>query len=835
MDKKKKPVTHRTLISWVFAGNLKLHLLLLITVIVTVAARVVPLEMQKRIVNEALQQKNIDLLVTYCAVYLAAFLTASGLKFLINVLQTVIGQNSLAEMRRQLYDHILKLPQAFFRKTQSGLIVSSMTTELATAGGFVGMAVAVPLANLLTLAAFAGYLFWLNPLLAAVSFSIYPAVLFLVPKLQKRVNHYNRKRVDASRSLSGRIGESVDGIHEIKANAAFDIEGRNIGERIEGLKKIRITWSLYRFAVKVVNNLFTNFSRFLIFSLGGYLALKGRLELGALVAFLSAQEKLYVPWKELIRFYQAYQTAAVTYKRTMDYYDVDTEAALESTEGDILRLKGRMETENLSFTTAEGKALLKGATFSLQPGEHMALVGASGSGKSTLVHCLMGLIPLFDGRYELDGKTVSKIGRRDLSANIGFVFQSPAIFSGSLRENLLYACRAVIGSSDKLDENTLPGLNKQIEALQQTGLFIDVLAFGLAARFDPTTHKRLRQAVLDIRAQFRDKYAEEVKEDIEIYDKGRYLYHSSVADNLIFGNAMESRFSEEGLPRNELFDRCLRQEELLVPLMELGARFADRILDIFGNLSILPGNIPFTHEEMEPLEQTMKIAAEQHPSNLSERHQHRLLGSALRYIPAVHKLVDMPESLCRQIVTGRKTLIKTLKKEAPEAVCFYRPDAYIEGASIRENIIFGRITSESTPVKTRINTHINRLLVEEELLEAVLEIGMKFQVGRRGENLSGGQRQKLALARALLKNPSILLLDEATASLDNKSQARVQKVLESRWKGRSTVVAVIHRLDIIENYDKIAVMDAGRIEEMGTYEELMGKKGLLYRLAHNKS
>lgn len=791
--------------------------------------------MQKRIVNEALQQKNIDLLVTYSAVYLGAFLTASGLKFLINVLQTVIGQNALADMRRQLYDHILKLPQAFFRTTQSGLIVSSMTTELATAGGFVGMAVAVPLANLLTLAAFAGYLFWLNPLLAAVSFSIYPAVLFLVPKLQKRVNHYNSKRVDASRSLSGRIGESVDGIHEIKANAAFRIEGRDIGERIERLKKIRITWSLYRFAVKVVNNLFTNFSRFLIFSLGGYLALNGRLELGALVAFLSAQEKLYVPWKELIRFYQAYQTAAVTYKRTMDYYDVDTEATPEPEARDVLRLKGRIEAENLSMTTAEGKTLLKGATFSLQPGEHMALVGASGSGKSTLVHCLMGLIPLFDGRYELDGQTVSKLGRRDLSANIGFVFQSPAIFSGSIRENLLYACRAVIGSSDQLENNTLPGLNKQIEVLQQTGLFVDVLAFGLAARFDPGAHERIRKAVLDIRTQFRDKYAEEVKGYVEIYDEHRYLFHSSVAENLIFGSAMESRFSEQDLPRNDLFNRCLRQEELLVPLMELGARFADRILDIFGNLSTLPGNIPFTREEMELLAQAVKKAEKHHLSNLAARHRRRLLGSALRYIPAVHKLVDMPESLCQAIVTGRKTLIETLKKEAPEAVCFYRPDAYIEGASIQENIIFGRITSESTPVKTRINTYINRLLVEEELLEAVLEIGMKFQVGRRGENLSGGQRQKLALARALLKNPSILLLDEATASLDNKSQNRVQKVLESRWKGRSTLVAVIHRLDIIENYDKIAVMDAGRNEEIGTYDELMGKKGLLYRLAHKRS
>ena len=166
------------------------QLLLLLIVIVAVIARVVPLEMQKRIVNEAIQQKNIDRLVSYCAVYLAAFVTSSGLKFFINALQTVIGQNSLADMRKQLYSHILKLPQGFFRKTQSGLIVSSMTTELATAGGFVGMAVAVPLTNLLTLLAFAGYLFWLNPLLAAVSFSIYRAVLLLIPKLQKRVNHY---------------------------------------------------------------------------------------------------------------------------------------------------------------------------------------------------------------------------------------------------------------------------------------------------------------------------------------------------------------------------------------------------------------------------------------------------------------------------------------------------------------------------------------------------------------------------------------------------------------------------------------------------------------------
>lgn len=832
MDKNKVPIVHRSLFSWALGRNIKLQLLLLLIIIVAVVARVVPLEMQKRIVNEAIKLKNVDLLVLYCGIYLAAFVTASGLKFGINALQSIIGQNTLAEMRRHLYSHILTLPQSFFRKTQSGLIVSSMTSELATAGDFVGMAIAVPLSNVLTLLAFAGYLLWLNPLLAAVSFSIYPAVLLVVPPLQKRVNRYNKQRVDANRSYSGRIGESVEGIHEIKANAAFTIESRYLGERIERLRKIRIIWNLYRFAVKVVNNLFTNFSRFLIFALGGYLALKGRLELGALVAFLSAQEKLYVPWKELIRFYQAYQTAAVTYQRTMDYYAVEAEKGPESIDRELVRLKGRMAVDNLSFSTAEGKPLLQGVSFSLAPGEHMALVGGSGSGKSTLVNCLMGLYPIFDGRYELDGRSVSELGPRDLSANIGFVFQSPAIFSGSIQENLMYACQAVIGFSNEADQKHLPDLNQQIEVLQQTGLFIDVLGFGLSARFDPQVHRHLQNAVLEVRAEFRNAYAEEAKDDVEAFSEDRFLNHASIAENILFGTAVESRFGEEELPQNPIFTRFLLRKKLMGPLIDLGGRFADRILHDFGNLSILPQNIPVFFEEMESLQQAVKKAAKLPPQNLPEKHRRRLLGLSLRYMPAAHDMVALPESLTDRIVAARQELMTALEEEAPGAVIFYKPDVYIPGASILENIIFGRITSDDAAVKSRIHRNINRLLVEEALLEAVLEIGMTFQVGRGGENLSGGQQQKLALARAFLKKPAILLLDEATASLDNQSQDRVQKVLESRWKGQSTLVAVVHRLDIIKGYDKIAVMKSGRIDEMGTYEELMKKKDLLYQLVH---
>ena len=77
-------------------------------------------------------------------------------------------------------------------------------------------------------------------------------------------------------------------------------------------------------------------------------------------------------------------------------------------------------------------------------------------------------------------------------------------------------------------------------------------------------------------------------------------------------------------------------------------------------------------------------------------------------------------------------------------------------------------------------------------------------------------------------------MDESTSALDNKSQTRIQNQLNSKWKGRSTVIAVVHRLDITKNYDKIAVMKAGKIVEMGTYGDLIERKGMLYELVTGK-
>ncbi len=143
--------------------------------------------------------------------------------------------------------------------------------------------------------------------------------------------------------------------------------------------------------------------------------------------------------------------------------------------------------------------------------------------------------------------------------------------------------------------------------------------------------------------------------------------------------------------------------------------------------------------------------------------------------------------------------------------------------SIRENITYGlkKYTEE------QLNDAVERANVNEFIAE--MPNGLDSNVGEHGGKLSGGQKQRIAIARALIRDPRILILDEATSALDNVSEYHVQKAIESVIKGRTTFI-VAHRLSTIRCADRIACMEGGRIVELGTYDELMAKKGKFYEL-----
>ncbi len=149
-------------------------------------------------------------------------------------------------------------------------------------------------------------------------------------------------------------------------------------------------------------------------------------------------------------------------------------------------------------------------------------------------------------------------------------------------------------------------------------------------------------------------------------------------------------------------------------------------------------------------------------------------------------------------------------------------DVLLFGGSIAENIVYGRPGADAAAIREAA-----RLANAHEFISAFPE-GYETLVGDRGIKLSGGQRQRIAIARAILKDPAILILDEATSSLDSESERLVQEALDHLMKGRTTFI-VAHRLSTIRTADRIAVIEAGRVVELGNHDELSAKPDGLYR------
>lgn len=151
-------------------------------------------------------------------------------------------------------------------------------------------------------------------------------------------------------------------------------------------------------------------------------------------------------------------------------------------------------------------------------------------------------------------------------------------------------------------------------------------------------------------------------------------------------------------------------------------------------------------------------------------------------------------------------------------------DTYVFGSSVKENIRFGRPDASDTEVmEVAKAAYIHDFIIQ-------LPEGYDTLVVERGVQLSGGQKQRIAIARMLIRQPSIVLLDEATSALDNLSEIEVQSAFDTLLRGR-TVLAVAHRLSTIQDFDRILVMQHGRVAEEGTYSELMAKGGLFYQLS----
>ena len=196
-----------------------------------------------------------------------------------------------------------------------------------------------------------------------------------------------------------------------------------------------------------------------------------------------------------------------------------------------------------------------------------------------------------------------------------------------------------------------------------------------------------------------------------------------------------------------------------------------------------------------------------------------LLSLPFRLTPARHRLDVVDDEFKKQILSARSIFADDLPAELIGSVEHFHEDKYTAAASLQDNILFGKTAYGHARGIERIGAVIAEVIDTLELREDVMAVGLDFNVGIGGGRLSSIQRQKLGLARAVLKRPDVLILNQVTSTLDGASAQRIMRNLLDEFKGRG-VIWVLHRASLAENFEKIMVINAGRVVEQGAFQDL---------------
>jgi putative ABC transport system ATP-binding protein len=820
---------------------------------------------------EGFQLVQPDMLLALSFGFLALVLVNGMFKLVINTRKGRLGERLLRRLRFELADRILRFPLPQLRRVKPSEMATMIKDEVEPLGGFIGDAFATPLflgGQAATAMLFIMVQsFWLG--LVAVGVVLFQS--YLVPRLRRRILQLGRERQLTARQLAGRIGEIIDGSTEVQAHDATNYERADLAARLGRIFHIRFEIYQRKFFVKFVNNLLAQLTPFMFYAGGGLLAISGQLDIGALVAVIAAYKDLPSPIKELIDWDQQRLDVQIKYEQVIDQFQPPQliDPARQAVDNDPgPPLEGDIVASALTLLDDNDLPLVRSVNFTIGVTDHVAVVGQSGSGMEQLSYMLAGLVTPSSGALRIGGRDIERLPSAVTGRRIAYVGANAYHFAGALRDNLLYglkhrplrpAAEERALSAAELAEARRAGnpdydINadwvdyaaagatgaeditaRLIEVLAAVELKGDVYRFGLTGTIDPARRPEVAEGVLRARAALIDRLGDGGHEDLVVrFAADSYNRNASIAENLLFGTPRVPSFASSALAQNATVATVLREEGLFEDFAGMGVTIAKTMVEIFADLP--PGHpffeqFSFIGDDDLPEFRTIVTRVDKAGmAALDPAARQLLVGLPFNYVEARHRLGLVDDAMAERLVQARQRLAERLERDSPAAVEFYRADAYNAAASLQDNILFGRLAFGQAGAEQIIGDALAEVLDNLQLREAVIEVGLDFNVGIGGGRLNLVQRQKLALARALLKRPDLLVVNEAVSVLDGSGQNRlVERILDLR-SGQG-VVWTLQRPEMAVLFDSILVMRDGRLVEQGSYDELTGRdsafKGLV--------
>lgn len=307
---------------YIFDKSFKQQILVVLLTLSLLPLAPIPLEIQRRVLDDAIAQKDTDLLLELAFYYLLVLLIASALKTWMKIQRGLISARIVHSLRASVYNYIYTVVPPSKLKTQpgnddqvdEGAVVSMLSSEVEKLGGFSGSAISGPLLQAGTLVSILGYMFWVEPLVAAIALVLYSPQFFIVPYFQKRLNRLARDKALKLRELGAFI---VDNAEEDLLSKEPPLVFLTITDQI---LNIRTRLLMNKNIMKTIINLLIALGPFGVIAFGGWLVIQDRLALGVILAFVSGLERLGGPIRELIAEYGQITDAQMRYKILLDAF-----------------------------------------------------------------------------------------------------------------------------------------------------------------------------------------------------------------------------------------------------------------------------------------------------------------------------------------------------------------------------------------------------------------------------------------------------------------------------------------------------------------------------------
>ncbi|OKP96459.1 ABC transporter ATP-binding protein [Paenibacillus sp. P46E] len=351
----------------------------------------------------------------------------------------LITSRVLFDMRNRLYGHLQRLSLRYYQNTKVGEAISRFINDVEQSKNLVEVGMMNVWLDMFTLVFALAFMFYLNPVLALVSIAILPLYGIAVNTLYKRLKLLTKDRSQALAAIQGYLHERIQGIAIIRSFTMEKVDKKQF-EDINGkfLEKAmaQTRWNAITFAI--INTL-TDIAPLLVIGYGGYQVIHGSLSLGTFVAFFGYLDRMYAPLRRLINSSTVLTQASASLERVMELLDEPYDIIDEPGAKPLVAPSGAIEFRKVWFKyNDENDWVLKNIELRIDPGQTVAFVGMSGGGKSSLISLIPRFYDITEGSLCMDGQDVRSLTQESLRRTVGMVLQDNFLFSGSVRDNILF-------------------------------------------------------------------------------------------------------------------------------------------------------------------------------------------------------------------------------------------------------------------------------------------------------------------------------------------------------------------------------------------------------------